>query len=240
MSLPGIDEKDAAQIPQQTLKKFIKELLPSNVRMIPDSRNVIVGACVEFVHLVASTAQEQMTAANRKQMTSEHVLSALKELGFDGYIAAAEDASAKQKVAVEASRERKRSVKKNLTEAEKAELIEEQRRLFSAARSATGIKAVETSNTTTATATTNDDESSAMDIGGGATESDNTTTTASAVGGMSNENTTSAATAAVESGSAPPLAPVVTTSNGGDNGSGGTGDDGAVVAEPMDEDDEFD
>jgi len=50
-------DDDELNIPRAALNKMIKELVP-NVRIANEARELILNCCTEFIHLVASEANE--------------------------------------------------------------------------------------------------------------------------------------------------------------------------------------
>ncbi|KAL3896413.1 MAG: hypothetical protein SGCHY_004089 [Lobulomycetales sp.] len=81
----GLTEEDLA-LPKATIAKIISELLPEDLSIARDTRDLISDCCVEFIHLVSSEANEISEKESKKTISGDHVVSALKSLGFDGFI----------------------------------------------------------------------------------------------------------------------------------------------------------
>ena len=69
-----------------TLAKLIGDHLPKDLTMTKESKDFIGECCLEFIHLLASESTEICENKTRKMMNGEHVLGALKSLGFEGFI----------------------------------------------------------------------------------------------------------------------------------------------------------
>ncbi|KAF6211654.1 hypothetical protein GE061_012167 [Apolygus lucorum] len=106
---------------------MIKELIP-NVRVANESRELILNCCTEFIHLIASEANEICNQSKKKTINAEHVLKALDSLGFSDYKADAE-AVLRDCKAVAAKRRRQSTRLENLGIPEE-ELLRQQQELF--------------------------------------------------------------------------------------------------------------
>ncbi|KAH3756941.1 negative cofactor 2 transcription regulator complex subunit ncb2 [Pelomyxa schiedti] len=82
----GAGGGEGLSLPKATVTKLIKELVPANMRCPTDTRDLMLDCCVEFIHLVATQANDAACKTNKKTISGPHVLEALKELGFDQYI----------------------------------------------------------------------------------------------------------------------------------------------------------
>ncbi|KAI9599242.1 histone-fold-containing protein [Syncephalis fuscata] len=126
----GLD--DDLSLPKATVQKLINEMMPSDISCAKETRDLLIECCVEFIHLIASEANEICEKEAKKTIAPEHVLSALKALGFETYLnevqEACEEHRQHQKV-----RERKSSklTKSGMSE---EELLRMQQELFSQAR----------------------------------------------------------------------------------------------------------
>eukprot|EP01100_Stratorugosa_tubuloviscum_P000471 TRINITY_DN1106_c3_g1_i1.p1 TRINITY_DN1106_c3_g1~~TRINITY_DN1106_c3_g1_i1.p1 ORF type:complete len:133 (-),score=57.54 TRINITY_DN1106_c3_g1_i1:155-553(-) len=77
---------DEPTLPKATIGKLIKEALPSDMRCSDESRDAIVDCCVEFIHMISSEANEICNKENKRTITPEHILDALKSLDFNHYL----------------------------------------------------------------------------------------------------------------------------------------------------------
>ena len=111
------------------------EHLPPGVACTRESRELLADCCVEFIHLLASEANDVCEKASRKTITPGDVMAAVEALGFGGYRAEMEAAMEASQAQVEKDRERSRAGNKletsGLTE---EELVRQQEELFAAAR----------------------------------------------------------------------------------------------------------
>lgn len=73
----------------------MSEILPPSdgLTTSKDFRDYLTEACVEFITLVASEANEISEKDAKKTIAPEHVTAALKELGFPEYIAPVQEAA---------------------------------------------------------------------------------------------------------------------------------------------------
>ncbi|BET01209.1 unnamed protein product [Nesidiocoris tenuis] len=124
-------EEDELTLPRASINKMIKELIP-NVRVANESRELILNCCTEFIHLIASEANEICNQSKKKTINADHVLKALDSLGFGDYKAEAE-AVLRDCKAVAAKRRRQSTRLENLGIPEE-ELLRQQQELFAKAR----------------------------------------------------------------------------------------------------------
>jgi down-regulator of transcription 1 len=77
---------DDVALPKATVNKFANELASSlEVKLAMDTRELVAECCSEFVQLLSSEANEICEKDAKKTITPEHVLRALKQLGFERY-----------------------------------------------------------------------------------------------------------------------------------------------------------
>jgi histone H3/H4 len=69
----GANEEDELTLPRASINKMIKEILPS-VRVANESRELVLNCCTEFIHLIASEANEICNQNKKKTINAEHVL----------------------------------------------------------------------------------------------------------------------------------------------------------------------
>ncbi|KAF9971972.1 negative cofactor 2 transcription regulator complex subunit ncb2 [Actinomortierella ambigua] len=124
--------EDELSLPKATVQKLINEMMPDDIACAKDTRDLLIECCVEFIHLLASEANEICEKETKKTIAAEHVIAALKTLGFEGYLPDVEvvlqDHKTQQKV-----KDRK-SGRLEHSGRTQEELLEEQTRLFAAAR----------------------------------------------------------------------------------------------------------
>ncbi|KAG2339916.1 histone-fold-containing protein [Suillus weaverae] len=86
----GPSDEDLS-LPKATVAKMISELLPAEVTCAKDTRDLVIECCVEFIHLISSEANEICEQESKKTIAPEHIITALKRLGFDSFTTEVED-----------------------------------------------------------------------------------------------------------------------------------------------------
>ncbi|KAF8076166.1 histone-fold-containing protein [Lyophyllum atratum] len=128
--LPPAD--DDLSLPKATVAKMISDLLPKDVVCAKDTRDLVIECCVEFIHLISSEANEICEQESKKTIAPEHIISALKRLGFDSFTTEVEDVLKDHK---QQQKDRDKKVSKfeqsGMTE---EELLAAQEELFAASR----------------------------------------------------------------------------------------------------------
>lgn len=125
---------DDLALPRTTVYKMITEMLPSGVGAPKETRELLLLCCTEFIHLLSSESNDICDKSGKKTISPEHVMEALKNLGFGSYIDEVKTSLEefhtlnKEKEKLKASKE---SVAINLT---KEELQKQQEELFEKAR----------------------------------------------------------------------------------------------------------
>eukprot|EP00741_Cyanophora_paradoxa_P009632 tig00001542_g9330.t1 len=126
-------KNEEAALPKATVAKIIKELLPEDMRCSNETRDLVLECCTEFIHMISSEAQEVCQKENKKTMAPEHVIKALKALGFEDYVPEIEQVLDKHKTEQESKpKMMKRLADTGLSE---EELKRQQEALFARARS---------------------------------------------------------------------------------------------------------
>ncbi|KZO92219.1 histone-fold-containing protein, partial [Calocera viscosa TUFC12733] len=123
---------DDLSLPRATVQKIIQEMLPNEMVCAKDTVTLIIDCCVEFIHLISSQANDICEKESRKTIAPEHILGALKELGFDSYIEEVESVLKEHKV--QQKEREKKSNKLNKSEFTEEELLRQQEALFAASR----------------------------------------------------------------------------------------------------------
>ncbi|KAJ7638632.1 histone-fold-containing protein [Roridomyces roridus] len=123
---------DDLSLPKATVAKMITELLPNDVVCAKETRDLVIECCVEFIHLISSEANEICEQESKKTIAPEHIISALKRLGFDSFTTEVEDVLKEHK---QQQKDREKKVSKfeqsGLTP---EELLAAQEELFAASR----------------------------------------------------------------------------------------------------------
>ncbi|XP_011270057.1 hypothetical protein, variant [Capsaspora owczarzaki ATCC 30864] len=111
---------------------MIKEMLPNDVRVTNDARDMILDCMSEFVQMLASESNQVCDTDGKKMISTDHVLRALQVLGFSDYVKDVQEAQEGHKEA----RVNRPRMANNLTLSglSQEELIRQQQELFSKAR----------------------------------------------------------------------------------------------------------
>ncbi|KAI5803402.1 histone-fold-containing protein [Peziza echinospora] len=123
---------DDLSLPKATVQKIIQEILSNDLSFAKDARDLLIECCVEFITLISSEANEISEKEAKKTIAAEHVVKALKDLGFEEYIEQIQEVAQEHKEH-QKSREKKQSKmeQSGLTE---EELLRQQEELFGKAR----------------------------------------------------------------------------------------------------------
>ncbi|CAD6568508.1 MAG: negative cofactor 2 transcription regulator complex subunit ncb2 [Tremellales sp. Tagirdzhanova-0007] len=90
-----IGEEDVG-LPKATVFKLISEMLPEDMSCSKDAKDVIVDCCVagsEWVKLLATQANGVCDESSKKTISPEHVVEALRQLGFEDFVGEVEDSN---------------------------------------------------------------------------------------------------------------------------------------------------
>jgi len=119
-------------LPRATVAKMIQELLPDDVSCAKETRDLVIECCVEFIHLISSEANEICEQESKKTIAPEHIISALKRLGFETFVSEVEDVLKDHKQ-LQKDREKKTS-KLEQSGLSEEELLRQQEELFAQSR----------------------------------------------------------------------------------------------------------
>ncbi|KAJ3379803.1 negative cofactor 2 transcription regulator complex subunit ncb2 [Lobulomyces angularis] len=107
-------------------------MMDKDISIAKETRDLISDCCVEFIHLLASEANEICEKEAKKTIAGDHVLSALKSLGFEEYLEEV------QEVNLEHSQQQKEREKRNAKMKDSGmsneELLKSQEELFAQAK----------------------------------------------------------------------------------------------------------
>jgi len=126
------EKAEDLSLPKATISKIIKEMLPDDIKCANDTRDLIMECCVEFIHVLSSESNEVCTKENKKTIAPEHILKALKSLGFETYVDEVSKVYSEHKV--EAQVRHKGTRKLDTLGISHEELLREQQKLFAEAR----------------------------------------------------------------------------------------------------------
>lgn len=119
-------------LPKATVQKVITEILPAGCTFSKEARQLLIECCVEFIMILSTESNDIAEKEAKKTIASDHVIKALKELGYDDYIESIQSLLSKHKENIKV-REKKNSKFQNsgLTE---EELLKKQEELFRLSR----------------------------------------------------------------------------------------------------------
>ncbi|CAG8434935.1 15386_t:CDS:2 [Funneliformis mosseae] len=126
----GLD--DELSLPKATVTKLITEMLPPDIACAKDTRDLLIDCCVEFIHLIASEANEICEKEAKKTIAAEHVITALQTLGFENYLSEVQEVFKEHKK-LQKDRDKKSSRLENSGMTEE-ELLRQQELLFEQSR----------------------------------------------------------------------------------------------------------
>jgi len=122
--------EDDLSLPRAGVNKMIKEVIPM-IRVSNDARELVLNCCTEFIHLIASEANEICNKQTKKTISPEHVIQALESLGFHDYIKDVEGVYEQFK---KQSQTRKKNNKLKNQGVSEEELLRQQQALIAQAR----------------------------------------------------------------------------------------------------------
>ncbi|ORZ21772.1 histone-fold-containing protein [Lobosporangium transversale] len=126
---------DELSLPKATVQKLINEMMPDDIACAKDTRDLLIECCVEFIHLLASESNEICEKETKKTIAAEHVIAALKALGFDGYLPEVEVVLQDHRTQQKSKDKDKKSGRLENSGKTEEELLLEQTRLFAEAKS---------------------------------------------------------------------------------------------------------
>ncbi|CAE6424162.1 Negative cofactor 2 complex subunit beta OS=Schizosaccharomyces pombe (strain 972 / ATCC 24843) GN=ncb2 PE=3 SV=1 [Rhizoctonia solani AG-1 IB] len=129
---PSSAADDELSLPKATVQKLIAEILPKDILSSKESRDLIIECCVEFIHMISTEANEICEKEAKKTISPEHIVGALKTLGFESYVEEVEGVLKDHKQA-QKDREKKTS-KFEASGKSEEQLLAEQQQLFEASR----------------------------------------------------------------------------------------------------------
>ncbi|KAH7100626.1 histone-fold-containing protein [Auriculariales sp. MPI-PUGE-AT-0066] len=128
----GAPPDEELSLPKATVTKMIQELLPQDFTVAKETRDLVIECCVEFIHLVSAEANEICESESKKTIAPEHIISALKKLGFEEFEGDVQTVYRDHKQALK-EREKKTS-KLEASGLTEEELAAQQEALFAASR----------------------------------------------------------------------------------------------------------
>ncbi|CAG9854750.1 unnamed protein product [Phyllotreta striolata] len=110
------EKLDDLNLPNASVQKIIKEVLPDSVNIGKDARSALSRAASVFVLYVTSQASNEAQKGNRKTLTPKDVMTALTELEFENFIEPLEEALIEYKNSRSKKGKGKKSIEGNDTD----------------------------------------------------------------------------------------------------------------------------
>ncbi|ORY89297.1 histone-fold-containing protein [Leucosporidium creatinivorum] len=129
----GGADTDDVNLPKATVAKIVSELLPPEFSCAKDAKDLMTECCKEFVLTIASEANEICDKDSKKTMVPEHILAALKSLGFEDYVEEVESILSEHKELAKGERQKK-ATKKTGSGLSPEELLKIQEEMFAASK----------------------------------------------------------------------------------------------------------
>eukprot|EP00698_Gefionella_okellyi_P005106 TRINITY_DN14687_c0_g1_i1.p1 TRINITY_DN14687_c0_g1~~TRINITY_DN14687_c0_g1_i1.p1 ORF type:complete len:143 (-),score=30.84 TRINITY_DN14687_c0_g1_i1:518-946(-) len=130
--MPKTADEDLS-LPKATVSKLIKEMLPEDMRCANETRDLLLECCVEFIHMVSSEASTICEKSQKKTISPEHILAALKTLGFEQYIDEVTQVYDKHKMEIDSKPKMASKKLESLGESHE-DLLAKQQQLFAQAK----------------------------------------------------------------------------------------------------------
>ncbi|KAH8154162.1 uncharacterized protein LAJ45_01930 [Morchella importuna] len=125
---------DDLSLPKATVQKIISEILPYDLAFAKDARDLLIDCCVEFITLISSEANEIAEREAKKTIAAEHVIRALRDLGFEEYIDQIQNVAQEHKEHQKQQSREKKQTKLEQSGLSQEELLRQQEELFGSAR----------------------------------------------------------------------------------------------------------
>ncbi|KAI9632000.1 histone-fold-containing protein [Dioszegia hungarica] len=125
---------DEVGLPKATVFKLIQEMLPPDMACAKDAKEIIVDCCVEWIKLISTQSNSICDESSKKTISPEHVLAALKQLGFEDFVAEVEDSN-KDFKQIQKERTRTQPETNGMSQ---AELLALQEKLFASSQARLG------------------------------------------------------------------------------------------------------
>ncbi|EGV66743.1 histone-fold-containing protein [Yamadazyma tenuis ATCC 10573] len=73
-------------LPKATVQKILSEILPKDIAVSKEAREAITECSIEFIMILSTQSNDIAEKEAKKTIASDHVVKALEELGFHGYL----------------------------------------------------------------------------------------------------------------------------------------------------------
>lgn len=128
-----MSDNEDLSLPRATVQKILTEILPSDTCLSKEAREALIECCINFIMIVATESNDIAEQDLKKTISTDHVINALRTLGFEHYIPVLEEfvESCRNNAKIKEKRKESKFVKSGLTE---EELLAKQQELFKASR----------------------------------------------------------------------------------------------------------
>lgn len=79
-------DQEEISLPKATVQKIVGEILPDGYSFTKDAREALIECCIEFLMIVSTESNDIADRELKKTISTDHVLAALKNLGFGEYL----------------------------------------------------------------------------------------------------------------------------------------------------------
>ncbi|GAA6060005.1 hypothetical protein JCM10212_001163 [Sporobolomyces blumeae] len=124
---------DDVALPKATVNKLIQELLPPGFTATKEVKDLMAECCKEFVLAISSEANEICDKESKKTMLPDHIVQALKALGFEDMVESCSEVLKDHKELAKDERSKKKNKAKG-SGMSPEELLKAQEELFAASR----------------------------------------------------------------------------------------------------------
>lgn len=128
-----MSDNEDLSLPRATVQKILTEILPRDTCLSKEAREALIECCINFIMIVATESNDIAEQDLKKTISTDHVINALRTLGFEHYIPVLEEfvESCRNNAKIKEKRKESKFVKSGLTE---EELLAKQQELFKASR----------------------------------------------------------------------------------------------------------
>jgi histone H3/H4 len=122
-------------LPKATVSRLIAESLPAEATCSKEARDIMVDCAVQFIHLLASEANQASEDSTRQSINADHLMKAIRSLGFEKFVEPLQQAHEDQKREQRTyTHQRKSTNKLSQSGLSEEELFKQQEELFRQAR----------------------------------------------------------------------------------------------------------
>ena len=79
--------EDSEYLPISNINKIMRSVIDDNLKISKEAKNLVEECVTEFICFITSEAAEKCKREKRKTINAEDILTVMKMLGFDNYVA---------------------------------------------------------------------------------------------------------------------------------------------------------